>query len=156
MGDSRPISSLSIRSGTSPIEEPGRQHLRSTELLPDALQSLVVGEYGVDHSVTGLVSLTSIERPQRRRKKGDGMTIEIPNSVRQAATECQYNFGDHSGGDCGARTMCDVSYSPGNRVLVLTAETQATCPYSIDYGHDQICTCPVRAYLHDFQHSRFG
>lgn len=99
----------------------------------------------------------AISRLDNKENKDYTLAIGIPDSVKQLATNCQYDFDDgRTASNCGNRPLCEVGYSAGKRTLVLTADSQSTCPYNIDYGLNRICTCPVREYLHDIQYLRIG
>lgn len=76
------------------------------------------------------------------------MTLEIPDSVRQKASRCPHEFGCLATGRCGEREICEVEYAYGESVMLLASKPQVGCSYGITFGHGQLCTCPVREYLH--------
>lgn len=76
------------------------------------------------------------------------MYIEIPDSVRQKADGCPYDFECLENGRCGARDVCAVEYAYGASVMRLASDEQVYCPYQVAFGDNQLCTCPVREYLH--------
>lgn len=76
------------------------------------------------------------------------MKIGIPDSVRQQTTKCPHGLECLENGHCGNREICKVSYPYGTNVLRLAYGDQFVCPYRIGFGNGQLCTCPVRYYLH--------
>jgi len=82
------------------------------------------------------------------------MKIEIPDSVRQQTTNCPHDFGCLADGRCGNRELCKAEYSYGGNVLRILTDSSTFCPYYVAFGFGQMCTCPVRDYLHSKGHSR--
>ncbi len=76
------------------------------------------------------------------------MIAELPDSIRVKAEKCAHDFSCLETGCCGDQKMCQVMRSFGTDVLVLAAHEQSTCAYRISFGDGQLCTCPVRQYLH--------
>ena len=69
-------------------------------------------------------------------------------AVKRKATKCEHAFSCLETGCCGNRKICEATCSFGPRVLQLTTKDQAICAYRVSFGHGQLCTCPVRNYLH--------
>lgn len=76
------------------------------------------------------------------------MKTAIPDSVRKATTRCPHDFGCLETGRCGERDLCAVKYEYGGNRLRLAADAAFFCPYHLALGCGQLCTCPVREYLH--------
>jgi len=76
------------------------------------------------------------------------MQVEVPDSVRQKADRCPHDFGCLAGGRCGTHELCAVEYAYGASVMRLTSAEQVFCRYQVAFGDCQLCTCPVREYLH--------
>ena len=84
------------------------------------------------------------------------MNIEIPDSVRRETKCCPHEFGCLATGRCGDREICKVDYAYGGNVLRIASEKQLPCPYHVAFGYIQLCTCPIRDYLHVMERLSFG
>lgn len=82
------------------------------------------------------------------------MSVEIPDSVKQRAGKCRHDFSCAAIGKCGDKELCKIEYSFGAEVLQLATHDQLDCPYRVSFGCGQLCTCPVRQYLHDTKQDR--
>lgn len=76
------------------------------------------------------------------------MRLDIPDGVRQKADRCPHDFRCLASGRCGARDVCAVEYAYGASVMRLASDEQVYCHYQVACGKSQLCTCPVREYLH--------
>ncbi len=76
------------------------------------------------------------------------MRIDIPESVRQKVDRCPHDFGCLTSDCCGTRDVCAIEYAYGASVMRLASDEQIFCPYQVAFGNSQLCTCPVREYLH--------
>lgn len=76
------------------------------------------------------------------------MIVELPDDIRKKTTKCEHDFGCLVTGRCGSGEMCKVTSSFGPDVLQLATHEQSSCAYRLSFGYGQLCTCPVRAYLH--------
>ncbi len=81
------------------------------------------------------------------------MHIEIPDSVKQKAGKCPHDFGCLATGRCGDRELCKIERAYGENVLSLASREQISCPYRLAFGRGQLCTCPVRDFLHTEERS---
>jgi hypothetical protein len=70
------------------------------------------------------------------------------DAVMREATKCENAFSCLKTGRCGNREMCAATCSFGPRVLQLATKDQTICAYRVSFGYGQLCTCPVRNYLH--------
>ena len=84
------------------------------------------------------------------------MNIEVPDSVRQETTSCPHAFACLATGRCGDREMCKVDHAYGEQVLRLASDVQLSCAYRVAFGYVQLCTCPIRDYLHAMERASFG
>ena len=78
------------------------------------------------------------------RKEGHGMSIQIPESVREETQECPYDFACLSTG----QGKCKVDYADGKNVLFLTPKEIISCPYQILFGKEPMCMCPTHFAIH--------
>jgi len=77
------------------------------------------------------------------------MSVELPENLKKSANKCPHGFRCAETGKCGDEDLCKVEYSFGANVLQLTSRDQLSCPYRLSFGNVQLCTCPVRQYLHN-------
>ncbi len=72
----------------------------------------------------------------------------LPAEVRAAAVKCPRGVCCVDSGRCGGAPLCEVSYADGANVLFLADEGGMDCPYRLQYGTGQVCSCPVRFAIH--------
>jgi len=76
-------------------------------------------------------------------KRGEGMMIHIPESVREETKMCPHDFACLTTGRCGDPDKCNVDYAVEKNILFLTSDEYVFCPYRIFFGHRLLCTCPT-------------
>ncbi len=76
------------------------------------------------------------------------MRLEVPDSALAETTACPYDFSCLETGNCGDRTMCEVTYRFGMNILFVLRKDSADCPYSFSFDSDCICNCPTRYAIH--------
>jgi len=72
------------------------------------------------------------------------MRFEISDEVRERATRCPHNFACLEDPD----QVCPVKANVRDKVLFVRVRRRVGCPYSLSFGEDDICQCPVRRALY--------
>ena len=75
------------------------------------------------------------------------MIHSVPNDIKNRATKCKHNYSCLETGQCGDRPLCSVEQRDGENVLILETNKSKSCPYRLDFGGRQLCTCPVHFYI---------
>ena len=71
------------------------------------------------------------------------MALTISQEIIDQATECDRDF------SClvnSSEPSCKISACIKNAYFIDNLER--TCPYNIEYGHQHLCTCPVRKEIY--------
>ena len=76
------------------------------------------------------------------------MKMTVPDQVLKETTKCPHEFSCLDVEQDPGRDICDVWYADGNNVLFLKAKTSFVCPYRVQFGYHQVCTCPTHFKVH--------
>ena len=76
------------------------------------------------------------------------MSFEVADEVRAETTKCPNDFACLAAGQCGDHELCDVGSADGKNVLFLMPEQRRFCPYSLNFGGAELCTCPTHYAIH--------
>ena len=69
----------------------------------------------------------------------------INPKILENTTDCPQDFA------ClkpGIAEVCEVDYVNGEFVSFLTTNEMAACPYRVEFGAKQVCSCPTRYQLY--------
>ena len=76
------------------------------------------------------------------------MERNVPDAVRQATTQCRFDFSCLSSDRCGAILMCPIDRIVGDSFAFLAKQELVFCSYCLSFGGRPICMCPTRLALH--------
>jgi hypothetical protein len=74
------------------------------------------------------------------------MVFEIDNDIKGLATLCKSNLACLES-DC--HTICIVKDCINGKVHFIECKDQNFCTYKKSFGHNHICTCPVRKEIYN-------
>lgn len=79
-------------------------------------------------------------------KEADTDKLIINESTIAKATKCSKFFGCLNG---NGHKCCEVKDCINNKVYFLNVKKKIICSYVVNFGNEQICTCPIRKELYN-------
>lgn len=76
------------------------------------------------------------------------MKYNVSSAVKASTVKCTKGFRCLAPGTRGGRNGCAVDCADGRNVLFLVSNDGGECPYRIDFGSGQVCTCPTNYAIH--------
>lgn len=72
------------------------------------------------------------------------MTYTLDEAIVALANKCQRNHSCLASGIFGDQEKCKATEINGLNVIFLRQISSISCPYRLNFGTGQLCTCPVR------------
>lgn len=76
------------------------------------------------------------------------MINPVSDEVKTQTTKCEHNYSCLETGLRNDFPLCKVEQRDGTNVLFLETTERTICPYRLDFGGKQLCTCPVHYHIH--------
>jgi hypothetical protein len=76
------------------------------------------------------------------------MGYYVSSLVLLQSSKCSYAFSCLKTGECASPGQCQGAEAHGSMLLLKNKEALPSCPYRLEVGASQFCTCPTFVALH--------